>query len=88
LAWPLPSQAGALAGLQISKCESAQVNRLPAKDMKIKKYHATRSLSNGSLESMEFDRKADAVQWVKKYGSHGRVRIQDETRQVVFSKGF
>jgi len=56
--------------------------------MKPKKYHATRSLSNGSFESMEFDRKADAVQWVKKYGSHGRVRIQDETRQIVFSKGF
>jgi hypothetical protein len=56
--------------------------------MKSKKYHATRSLSNGLFESMEFDRKADAVQWVKKHGSHGRIRIQDETRKVVFSKGF
>jgi hypothetical protein len=56
--------------------------------MKSKKYNATRSLSNGQFESMQFDRKADAIQWVKKYGSHGRVRIQDETRQVVFSKGF
>jgi hypothetical protein len=56
--------------------------------MKGKKYNATRNLSNGSFESMGFDRKADAVQWVKKHGSHGRVRIQDETRQVVFSKGF
>jgi hypothetical protein len=37
---------------------------------------------------MEFDRKAEAIQWVKKHGSRGRVRIQDETRQVVFSKGF
>jgi hypothetical protein len=56
--------------------------------MKSKKYYATRSLSDGSFESMQFDRKAEAVQWVKTYGSHGRVRIQDETRQVVFSKGF
>jgi hypothetical protein len=56
--------------------------------MKNKKYHATRNLSNGSFESMEFERKADAVQWVKTYGSHGRVRIQDETRKIVFSKGF
>jgi len=56
--------------------------------MKNKKYHATRNLSNGSFESMEFDRKTEAVQWVKKHGSHGRVRLQDETRKVVFSKGF
>jgi hypothetical protein len=56
--------------------------------MKSKKYHATRSLSNGSFDSMEFDRKAEAVRWVKKYGSHGRVRLQDETRKVIFSKGF
>ena len=56
--------------------------------MKSKKYHATRSLSNGAFESLEFDRKSEAVQWVKKYGSHGRVRIQDEARKVVFSKGF
>jgi len=58
------------------------------KQMKNKKYHATRNLSNGSFESMEFDRKTEAVQWVKKHGSHGRVRIQDETRKVVFSRGF
>lgn len=56
--------------------------------MKSKKYHATRSLSNGSFDSMQFERKADAVRWVKQYGTHGRVRIQDETRKVVFEKGF
>ena len=56
--------------------------------MKIKKYYATRNLSNGSFENMEFDTKAEAVRWVKKYGSHGRVRLQDETRKIVFSKGF
>jgi hypothetical protein len=65
-----------------------QVNPSPAENMKNKKYHATRSFSNGSFESMQFDRKTDAVQWVKKQGSHGRVRIQGETRQVIFSKGF
>lgn len=56
--------------------------------MKSKKYYATRNLSNGAFESMEFDMKNKAVQWVKKHGTHGRVRTQDAARKVVFSRGF
>jgi hypothetical protein len=55
--------------------------------MKIYKYHATRSLSGGLIESRQFMTKADAVKWVKS-STHARVRLQSENREIVFSKGY
>lgn len=53
------------------------------------KYFATRcNLQNAAdLESKEFGTKVAAIKWVKRC-AFGKVRIQNETRQTLFSKGF